>query len=359
MPSSLRCRHAVLAILTAGSLALASPASAQSPEEIKVGRQIAGEAFQAYQKNEFDKAVSMFKQARQLYPSANVIRLLGYSELGLEHWEAALEALEASLESTIGPLSKDDRKEVQDQIAKAMAHIGTITVTSKVAGAKLAVDGGEPRALPLDKPIRLLEGPHKLLVKAPDHLDAAKDLKVEGGKTIELALEPPEKPKPKPPPPPPPPPPKPERKAWVPHQRLVGFAAAGAGVAAGVGALITTTQWVHWKSLAKSDQDKHLAIYGKGCAMGDPRLCAYDITVTNREADTANHLRNASIGLGVAAGVLAATGVVFVVMAPKTKAPAPPADGAPPPPAAPAASAGPTVACGLAGGLGVTCSGAF
>jgi hypothetical protein len=356
MPSFLRRRHAFLALLTAGALALAAPAGAQSPEEIKVGRQIATEAFQAYQKNEFDKAVAMFKQARELYPSANVLRLLGYSELGLEHWEAALEALEAALDSKIGPLSKDDRKEVQDQLAKAMAHIGTITVTSKVAGAKLAVDGGEPRALPLAKPLRLLEGQHKLVVTAPEHLDATSDLKVEGGKTIEVALEPAEKPKPKPVVLPPPPPPKPERKEWVPNQRLVGLGAAGAGVALGVGALITTTQWVHWKSLAKSDQDKHLATYGNRCAMGDPRLCAYDITVTNREADTANHLRNASIGLGVTAGVLAATGVVFVVMAPKKKAPAPPADSAPPPPAA---SAGTTVACGLAGGLGVTCAGAF
>ena len=61
--------------------------------------------------------------------------------------------------------------------------------------------------------------------------------------------------------------------------------------AAGAGALITTTQWVHWKSLAQGDFKTHVDKYGQGCKKGDPRLCSYDITVTNREADTANRLR--------------------------------------------------------------------
>ncbi|MFT3767638.1 MAG: PEGA domain-containing protein [Minicystis sp.] len=360
MPSSPTLRHALLALFTAGSIALAAaPARAQTADEIKAARQTAGEALGAYQAGEFDKALTLFKKAREAYPSAQIIRMLGYSELALEHWEKALEALEASLDSKVSPLSKEDRKEVQDQINKALAHIGTVTVTSKVPGAKVSVDGGEPHTLPLDKPLRLAEGTRKLVVTAPDRLDATGEVKVEAGKAVEVVLDPAVKPAPKPvAPPPPPPPPPPERKEWVPHQKLVGFAAIGAGAAFGVAGLITTTQWAHWKGLAKSDYDSHVATYGQGCVKGDPRLCSYDITVTNREADTANRLRNASIGLGVTAGVLAAAGVVFVVMAPKKTA-APPADAAPPPAGAPAASRGPTVACGLTGGLGVMCNGVF
>ncbi|APR85702.1 Dihydrolipoamide acetyltransferase [Minicystis rosea] len=350
-------RNALIALCAAGSIALAaSPVRAQSPEDIKTARQTAGDALTAYQAGEFDKALDLFTKARALYPSAQIVRMLGYSELALEHWEKALEALEASLESKVGPLSKEDRKEVQDQINKALIHIGTVTVTSKVAGAKVSVDGGPPRALPLEKPLHLAEGQRKLVVSAPDRLDATSDVKVEGGKAVEIALEPAEKPKAAPPPPPPPPPPPvPDRKEWVPHQKLVGYGAAGLGGAFGVAAVITATQWGHWKSLAKTDYDLHIKNYGQGCAKGDPRLCAYDITVTNREADTANRLRNASIGLGVTAGVLAAAGVVFVVMAPKQKAPA--SDEAPA--AAPATARGPSLSCGPAGGLGVLCSGEF
>jgi hypothetical protein len=187
-----------------------------------------------------------------------------------------------------------------------------------VPGALLALDGGDPRPLPLDKPVRVVEGQHKAVVTAPEHLDLTTDFKVEGGKAAEVALEPLPKPKPKPPPPPPPPPPpKPERRELVPHQRLVGMATAGAGVAFGVGALVTILESAHWHSQANADATLHLKEYGSGCAKGDPRLCAFDITVTNQESDLANHLRNTAAGLGITAAVLAAGGVVLVATAPR------------------------------------------
>lgn len=349
-----RPRSALFGLLVCGSLALSAPAFAQSADEIKIARQTAGEGLQAYNAGEFEKALGLFTQARAVYPSAQIVRMLGYSELALEHWEKALVALEASLESKISPLGKEDKKEVSENIAKALSHIGTVTVTTKVKGAKLTVDGGEPMALPLEKPLRLNEGVHKLVVTAPEHLDATNDLKVEGGKPAEVAMEPPAKPKPKPPPPPPPIPQEPERKEWVPQQRLVGLAAMGGGVAFGAAALITMTQWVHWKGLAKTDYDAHVKNFGKSCQAGD-RLCAYDVEITNREADTANSLRNASLGLGITAGVLAATGAVFFFLAPKKKAPAPPADNTAPPPEPPVVSFG----CGPGGELAVICRGTF
>jgi hypothetical protein len=141
----------------------------------------------------------------------------------------------------------------------------------------------------------------------------------------------------------------PTRKEWVPQQRLVGLGALGGGVLFGGAALVTVLEGAHWRSLAATDVNAHLVKYGNRCAMGDPRLCSFDVTVTNREADTANKLRNASVGLGVTAAVLGAAGAVLVLGAPKKAAPA---DAAPPPP--PPVS----VACAV-GGLGVSCSGAF
>jgi hypothetical protein len=121
----------------------------------------------------------------------------------------------------------------------------------------------------------------------------------------------------------------------------------------GGAALISALEGLHWHNLVATDTTKHNMFYGPRCSTGDRRLCAYDITVTNREADTANALRNAGIGLGVTAAVLGAGGLVLFFTAPKK--PPPPADGAPPPPPAPAVS----LACGPAGGLGLICNGAF
>jgi hypothetical protein len=352
-----------LAFAAAGVLALASPAFAQSPQEIKIARQTAGDALEAYNKGEFEKALGLFSQASAVYPSAQILRMIGYSELALEHWVKAVEALETALDAKLTPLSKDDRKDVQEQIAKAMAHVGTLTVTSKVPGSKLSLDGGDPRPLPLEKPLRVVEGVHKLTVTAPERLEAHGEVKVEPGKLAEAALDPPEKPKPKPPPPPPPPPPpKPTRKAWVPQQRVVGVAAAGAGVAFGAAALGTFIEAGHWRSVANENVAKHLAGYGSGCKKGDPLACSLAIKVINSQADTADKLRNVSLGLGITAGVLAATGVVFYVMAPKNTpaAPAPRPDSAPTDPPPPQASRGSetTVGCGSSG-LGLFCTGAF
>jgi tetratricopeptide (TPR) repeat protein len=343
--------------IAAAALALAVPAYAQTPDQIKQARQMAVDGLTAYQASEFDKAQTLFSQARALYPSAQVIRMLGYSELALEHWVKAADALEASLDAKVSPLSKDDKKDVQENLNKALSHIGTLSVTSKVAGAQLTVDDGEPINLPLDKPIRLGEGTHKLTVSAQGKLDATADVKIEPGKLAEEALDPQEKPKPKPPPPPPPPPPpKPQRKEIIPHQREVALGAVGLGAGFGVAALVTIIEAAHWRSIANADVNQHLGIYGDRCAMGPQNLCAFDIEVTNRESDLANQLRNAAVGLGVTAGVLGAAGLTFFFLAPKKKPP-PPADSAPAP-APPPPAAWITVKCGAAG-TGVLCKGAF
>ena len=340
---SLQC-----ALVIAGALALAGPVYAQSPAEINLAKQTAGEGLAAYNAGAFDKALALFSQARKIYPSAQILRMIGYSELALEHWGNAVDALDLALDSSVTPLSKDDQKDVHEQIAKAMKHLGTVTVSSKVAAAALSVDGGEPRRLPLDRPLHLPEGPHRLVVTAPEHLDAARDLAVLGGQSIEVALDPAEKPAPRPLPPPPPPPP---RSESAPGRRAAGFALAGAGVAFGGAALVTILEAAHWRSMAASDAATHLSFYGDRCAMGDPRLCAFDVAVTNREADVADQLRNAAAGLGIAAAVLAATGVVLVVVSPRERPR--------PPDAASVAKPPISVRCGVGGGPGLLCAGAF
>jgi len=96
----------------------AQPPSEQpiSPQQIQLARQAAAEGLAAYRASEFEKALNLFEQAKVLYPSAQIIRMLGYSLLALERWEPAAEAMEASLESKIGPLSEEDRADVKEQL---------------------------------------------------------------------------------------------------------------------------------------------------------------------------------------------------------------------------------------------------
>jgi hypothetical protein len=358
---SLRTRLSTLLLLAAvlSVLALARPALAQSPAEIKIARQTAGEALGAYKAGEFEKALKLFDQARAVYPSAQILRMTGYTLLALERWEQAAVTMEQSRDSTLGALSADDRKEVDSQLAKVLSHLGMVTVTTKVDGAKLVIDSGEPRPLPLDKPIRLVEGKHQFTVSAPQHVDVTDEINVEGGKTAELDLEP--EPKAKPPPPPPPPPPKPRpvakvKKPLIPHQKTVGAVLLGGGVVFGGAALFTSIAAGHVRGNVANDVATHNAEYGTNCSQGDPRLCAFDIDVIDNEGNQANQIRNASIGLGITAAVLGVSGVVLVLSAPR-EAPKQPADDAPRP--APPPGSMSFVRCGLFGMGGMACGGAF
>jgi tetratricopeptide (TPR) repeat protein len=349
---------ALLALSAALSL---SPGEARaqtaSPQEIALAKQTATEGLAAYRDGDFAKALSLFQQAKAVYPSAQVLRLEGYSLLALERWEAAAASMEAALESQVGPLSADDRKHVGEQLALATAHLATLNVASTVPGAKLSIDGREPVALPLNKPVRLVEGKHKIVVSAPEHEDLTEELTLEGGKAVERTLDPTPVKKDEPPPPPPPKPePPPKKSGWFPMQRPIGFAVAGVGLAAGGAALATGLAAAQIRGYVASDLEIHRSNYGANCDKGDYRLCVFDRAVINHAADRANTLRDATLGLAIGAGVLAAGGVVLIIFAGDDKADAAPADktGLARPKAA-----GGRVACGLFASPGLACSGTF
>ncbi|UQA62461.1 PEGA domain-containing protein [Polyangium aurulentum] len=341
----------VAAQATAPGVAFAQEQVSQA--QIQLARQAASEGLQAYRAGEFDKALNLFEQAKALYPSAQILRMIGYSLLALERWQPAAEAMEAALASKVTPLGEDDRKDVNEQLAKAMAHIGVLTVTSKVEGAKVAIDAEPPTALPVEK-LRMPPGKHKLTVTAPEHEDEVQEIDLEGGKPLELSIDPKPVKKPEPPKPPPPPPP-PKKVGWFPHQRAIGFGLLGTGVGVGLGALATGLTSIHLSNNVDRDTQIHQAVYGTNCSRGDLRFCNLDRKVISADASDANTLRTVTLGLGIGAGVLVATGVVFVIVGgpsekPKDEAPAAPA---------PATGGLRSLSCGPFGGAGLSCTGTF
>lgn len=320
-------------------------------EEIEAARQTARDGLAAYKSADYAKAVGLFEKARAVYPSAQVLRMAGYSHLALQRWQEAVGALEAALGAELGPLSPEDRKEVEDQLAKALAHFGKVAVTTSVKGATLLVDDDPPRELPLAQPLRLLEGGHHLVVRAPGHRDAVDDVVVEGGKELDVSLDP--KPTAAPPPPPPPkePPPPPE-PGWqgtrlIPAQREIGLAAAGTGLALGGAALVTALAGAHLRSNVEGDVSTHEQNYGSSCDRGEYRLCVYDRAVINNDADRADALRDSSVWLGIGGGALFAIGTTLFLIAP---------DG----PLASKESKKPQVGLSCAPGLGgIACAGTF
>lgn len=312
-----RARFAALALALAF---VATAARAQSPEEVQIARQTAVEGLAAYKASDYERAKRLFEQARALYPSGQILRMHGYTLVGLKEWLRAIDEMEAALTTTVAPLNEADRKDVEEQIARAMTNVGRVTPTSKLVAAEIAVDGGPPRALPLDKPLVLLPGKHTLVATSPSHPEVSREIEVEAGQNIEVAVDPEEPKAPTPaatvaPAPQPEPDARP-RTAWFPHQQTVGFVAAGTGVGLGIAALATALAGAGLRSQVEDDVAAHEAAFGSGCARGDRQLCLYDREVINHDSDRADAARDASVWLGVSAGVLAASGIVLLAFYP-------------------------------------------
>ena len=289
-------------------------AAAQPSDPEAEGKRLAGEALEAYQATEFDKALGLFEKASEYYPVAQVLRMTGYTLQALDRWEEAADKIEAAIESTNKPLSDEHRQDAQTQLEKVLKHLSKLTVKSTVPGAMVRIDGGEPKVLPYSK--RLLEGSHSIKVSAPDRDDATQSLELKGGEPKDVSLDP--KKHEEAPPPPPPPEPEPETKGagWFPYQGPIGLAVAGAGAAlAGVG-IGTLVYGVTLRGAASDNLDTHLATYGAACEQGDLTLCYYDTQLINIDGDRAQRSLSAGIGLTVAGGVLLATGITFVAAAP-------------------------------------------
>jgi hypothetical protein len=182
-----------MAAAVALSIGAACPetARAQSPGEIQIARQTAQEGLSAYKAGEYDKAVRLFEQARAIYPSAQILRMHGYSLLALRQWEKAADAMEASLTSTLGPLSDEDKTDVKEQLSKANAHLAMVTIKTTAGDAEVIIDGGDPIPLPLSKPLRLVAGKYKLTLKTPDHPEVLREVDIPGGAPIEIDMDPP------------------------------------------------------------------------------------------------------------------------------------------------------------------------
>lgn len=361
----------LFALLTLALCMATVPAWAQpTPEQEAEGKQLARDAFEAYKQSNYLTALELFEKARAVYPTGQVLRMTGYTQLALERWVEAAETLEEALATDYKPLDDDVRGEVKEHVEEALSHVTVTVLTSEVEGAKVSIDGGEPIDLPTE--VRLLEGTHTFVASAEGHTDDERTANLPGGERFEIDLRPVqiELPEPIEEPPPPAPKPAPDEadepgEGWFPHQQAVGFAVGGTGLAvlaAGIGTLAAGSSL---RSATQENIDAHNVAYGPGCSTGDYLLCSYDIQLINEDGQRADTLQTTGVALTIVGGVLTATGITFLVFAPWGDEQEPAAsdeataataevDGR-----AQSAARGGSVACGPYGLPGFGCAGTF
>ncbi len=280
------------------------------------GRELARDGLAAYKKRDYDEAIKLFSEAVEHYPAGQVLRMLGYSHLALEHWLEAADSLDRSLQTELKPLPENMHEEVNGYLSDARSHIATIEVTSSIDGAEVSIDGGPWHALPLRRQ-PLVEGKHTLVVNAEEHLSVERTVRLKGGKFLDFEIDP--KPIPDETPAPVTPPSKQQDGAGGP-QRAIGLVAAAAGLLAagsGIGPLVYAQARVESVNDATA---AHRNAYGPGCGSGSAsQACRFDALVIDREAQHLRGVRATGIGLLVGGSVLAGVGISVYLLAPSNK----------------------------------------
>jgi hypothetical protein len=140
------------------------------------------------------EALALFQRAYAIRATPRARAQIALAEQSLGQWLAAEADLRAALESSDGWVlqHRDTLQSAQDFVS---AHLGWLTVSSNVQGARIAVNGAVVGAAPMKAPLRVVVGTAPVHVEADGYVPADRSVRVESGEhateLVELVPEPP------------------------------------------------------------------------------------------------------------------------------------------------------------------------
>jgi PEGA domain len=146
----------------------------------------------AFDDRRFAEAADEFEAAYKLSPAFVVLFNIGQVDVALGRSVEAVDAFNSYLKQGGASIGAARRQEVQREIEKQTARIGTIDIHTTPDGADIRIDGKLTGKTPLEKPVRVNAGKHSVEATLAEHTPQARDLEVAGRADIrlDLALEP-------------------------------------------------------------------------------------------------------------------------------------------------------------------------
>lgn len=143
------------------------------------------------------EAIALFQRAYEVRATARARAQLALAEQSLGRWIAAEADLRAALETGDAWVLRN-RETLQSALDFVSAHLGWLTVSSNVQGARVAVNEEEIGAVPMKSPVRVVAGSAAVHVEADGYLPTDRLVQVEPGEqateVFELVREPPQPP---------------------------------------------------------------------------------------------------------------------------------------------------------------------
>lgn len=178
-----------LALVTLPQLAAAAE-EPQTPQQAKVDEAKGHyrRARELYDENNFRGALVEMQRAYDLSGSAALLFDLGQIQYQLQEYPGALAAFTKYLASNKGEITPARIDEVQKDIERLKARIGSLRIRSNKPGAQILVDDVVVGTSPLAEPVLVGSGRHKIVATADGQTTPPKLVDVAGAESIEVIL---------------------------------------------------------------------------------------------------------------------------------------------------------------------------
>jgi hypothetical protein len=184
-------------IATVVLLALAAPAfaapkkaprkPAQTAEQKEADRHFkSGVAL--FKEAKFGEALAEFERAYEIAPHPLVLYNIAGCHRELSQYSEAVRFYKRFLAEGKGKVAKERLTTAQTELDGILARIARITVAAP-DGAQLTVDGAELGTMPIDMPLMVAPGEHKIVVRSQGMRDAERTVRVASGDVIDVAMK--------------------------------------------------------------------------------------------------------------------------------------------------------------------------
>lgn len=164
-----------------------APQKEQTPEQKEADRHFkSGVAL--FKEAKFAEALAEFERAYEIAPHPLVLYNIAGCHRELSHYGEAVKFYKRFLDEGKTKVPKDRLAAAQTELEGILARIARITVAAP-DGAMLTLDGADLGTMPIEMPLMVAPGEHKVVVRQQGMRDAEKTVRVASGDVIDVAMK--------------------------------------------------------------------------------------------------------------------------------------------------------------------------
>jgi Tfp pilus assembly protein PilF len=183
-------RWSVWMVLALATPAVAAPKKNQQTAEQKEADRHFKSGVALYKEAKYSEALAEFERAYEIAPHPLVLYNIATCHRELSRYAEAVKYYERFLNEGKDKVPPARLKEAKSELDAVLARIARVTIKIEGGeGAKVILDGVELGTMPLDAPLVVPPGEHRLVLRAEGKQDAERSVRVASGDEVEVTLK--------------------------------------------------------------------------------------------------------------------------------------------------------------------------